>query len=138
MFTKHTPHQPYATNLLSRTKQTELRAALRAKDDAYVRLLRRQAAEVDALLAAMAKQVSEATAAQAEELEAAEAALDEGRRELVAEVEREAAAELAACAAAEAAFTEWCVCVCLCLVCLAAAARSKPTLSATRTHQPDQ
>lgn len=53
----------------------DIRTALKAKDEDYVKLLKRQAADVDAMLAAMGRQLSEMTAAYREELEAVEGVL---------------------------------------------------------------
>lgn len=53
----------------------DIRTALKAKDEDYVKLLKRQAADVDALLSAMGRQLSEMTAAYREELEAVEGVL---------------------------------------------------------------
>jgi hypothetical protein len=53
----------------------EVRAALKAKDEEYIRLLKRQAADVDTLLAAMAEQTTALTSAAGDELAAVECAL---------------------------------------------------------------
>jgi dynein regulatory complex protein 1 len=47
----------------------DIRTALKAKDEDYVKLLKRQAADVDAMLSAMGQQLSQMTAAYREELE---------------------------------------------------------------------
>lgn len=49
--------------------------ALKGKDEDYVKLLKRQAADVDTMLAAMGHQLSQMTAAYREELENVERAL---------------------------------------------------------------
>jgi hypothetical protein len=53
----------------------DIRTAFKAKDDDYVKLLKRQAADVDAMLSAMGLQLSEMTAAYREELETVEGVL---------------------------------------------------------------
>lgn len=55
--------------------QTDIRAALKAKDEEYVKLLQRQAADLDTLLAACSAQLGELSAAYREELAAIEGAL---------------------------------------------------------------
>lgn len=53
----------------------DIRTALKAKDDDYVKLLKRQAADVDTMLAAMGQQLSQMTAAFREELQNVEGTL---------------------------------------------------------------
>lgn len=53
----------------------DMRAALKSKDEEYVKLLKRQAADVDSALAAMTKQLQELSTAYKEELENVERAL---------------------------------------------------------------
>jgi len=53
----------------------DLQAALKAKEEAYVRLLKRQAEDVDNLLGFMERQAGDMSSAYAEELEAVERAL---------------------------------------------------------------
>lgn len=48
---------------------TDIRTALKAKDEDYVKLLKRQAADVDTMLSAMGQQLSQMTAAYREELD---------------------------------------------------------------------
>lgn len=48
---------------------TDIRTALKAKDEDYVKLLKRQAADVDTMLLAMGQQLSQMTAAYREELD---------------------------------------------------------------------
>lgn len=53
----------------------DIRTALKGKDEDYVKLLKRQAADVDTMLSAMGQQLSQMTAAYREELENVERAL---------------------------------------------------------------
>jgi hypothetical protein len=53
----------------------DIRGVLKGKDEEYVKLLKRQAADVDTLLGAMARQLADLAAAYREELENVERAL---------------------------------------------------------------
>jgi hypothetical protein len=53
----------------------DIRCVLKGKDEEYVKLLKRQAADVDMLLGAMARQLADLAAAYREELENVERAL---------------------------------------------------------------
>lgn len=53
----------------------EIKSALKSKDDEYIKLLKRQADDIDALLGFMSKQLMEMGTAYKEELEAIERAL---------------------------------------------------------------
>jgi hypothetical protein len=55
--------------------RADIRNALKSKDDDYVKLLKRQAADVDTLLSAMGQQLSLMTTAYREELENVESVL---------------------------------------------------------------
>lgn len=54
---------------------TDIRTALKAKDEEYVKLLKRQAADVDAMLSTMGQQLGQMTAAYREELQNVEGVL---------------------------------------------------------------
>eukprot|EP00882_Tetradesmus_deserticola_P028801 GHRQ01032095.1.p1 GENE.GHRQ01032095.1~~GHRQ01032095.1.p1 ORF type:complete len:269 (+),score=137.27 GHRQ01032095.1:340-1146(+) len=84
----------------------DIRAVLKGKDEEYVKLLRRQAADVDTLLGAMARQLADLAAAYREELENVERALLQERAELLASNRKEVGTLLEARSAAEANFTE--------------------------------
>ncbi|KAF6263341.1 sperm tail-domain-containing protein [Scenedesmus sp. NREL 46B-D3] len=84
----------------------DIRCVLKGKDEEYVKLLKRQAADVDVLLGAMARQLADLAAAYREELENVERALLQERAELLASNRKEVAALLEARSAAEANFTE--------------------------------
>lgn len=53
----------------------DIRAALKSKDEEYVKLLKRQAADVDTLVGAMSRQLADLVSAYREELENVERAL---------------------------------------------------------------
>jgi hypothetical protein len=53
----------------------DIRTALKGKDEDYVKLLKRQAADVDTMLSAMGQQLGQMTAAYREELENVERVL---------------------------------------------------------------
>eukprot|EP00879_Flechtneria_rotunda_P032199 GHRR01035366.1.p1 GENE.GHRR01035366.1~~GHRR01035366.1.p1 ORF type:complete len:207 (+),score=85.64 GHRR01035366.1:496-1116(+) len=84
----------------------DIRAALKSKDEEYVKLLKRQAADVDVLLSAMSKQLTDLTAAYREELDNVEHALLQERAELMAANRKEVTALLDARSAAETSFTD--------------------------------
>lgn len=61
----------------------DIRTALKGKDEDYVKLLKRQAADVDTMLSAMGQQLGQMTAAYREELEAVERVLLQVRPQTV-------------------------------------------------------
>eukprot|EP00775_Hariotina_reticulata_P011515 gene11515-11658_t len=84
----------------------DMRAALKSKDEEYVKLLKRQASDVDSVLAAMTKQLQDLSAAYTEELENVERALLQERADLLAANKKEVAALLNTRSTAEANFSE--------------------------------
>ncbi|WIA22959.1 hypothetical protein OEZ86_009886 [Tetradesmus obliquus] len=84
----------------------DIRSVLKGKDEEYVKLLKRQAADTDTLLGAMARQLADLAAAYREELENVERALLQERAELLASNRKEVGTLLEARSAAEANFTE--------------------------------